>query len=57
LSRLCRMVLDAEEQGLSYGLRLPERQVEPAAGDAHKHRCLEALALFEFPEAGDAAKG
>ncbi len=47
LSRLCRMVLDAEAQGLSYGLRLPGLQIEPAAGDAHRHRCLTALALFD----------
>ncbi len=52
LSRLCRMVLDAEDQGLSYGLRLPAQQLEPAAGDAHKHRCLAALALYEYPDTG-----
>jgi uncharacterized protein (DUF58 family) len=46
LSLLCRQVLDAEEAGLTYGLRLPERTVPMGHGDAHKHRCLEALANF-----------
>ncbi len=47
LSHLCRMALDAAGQGLSYGLRLPENQIAPAAGEAHKHQCLAALARFE----------
>jgi uncharacterized protein (DUF58 family) len=46
LSRLCRMVLDAAGDGLSYGLSLPGSRIEPAAGDAHKHRCLATLARF-----------
>ena len=46
LSRLCRMALDAARQGLSYGLRLPGCRIAPAAGEAHKHRCLAALARF-----------
>lgn len=46
LSRLCRWVLEAEAGGLPYGLRLPDRQLEPARGAAHRRRCLEALALF-----------
>jgi len=46
LSRLCRMVLDAAGEGLSYGLRLPGSSIDPAAGESHKHRCLAALARF-----------
>ncbi len=46
LSRLCRWVLDAEEASFSYGLRLPGREIPISRGDAHKHRCLEALALY-----------
>jgi uncharacterized protein (DUF58 family) len=46
LSRLARQVIQAHEQGLSFGLRLPGRLIEHGRGDAHKHRCLEALALF-----------
>ena len=45
LSRLCAWVLQAERQGLAYGLRLPAREIKPASGEAHKRQCLEALAL------------
>lgn len=47
LSVLCRQVLDAHGQSDTYGLRLPGTQLQPAQGNAHKHRCLKALALFE----------
>jgi hypothetical protein len=30
---------------LDYGLRLPGLVIAPAGGEAHKRRCLEALAL------------
>jgi uncharacterized protein (DUF58 family) len=46
LSQLCRWVLDAEEQGMIYGLRLPGREIRPTRGDAQRHQCLKALALF-----------
>jgi uncharacterized protein (DUF58 family) len=45
LSLLCRAVLDAEDSGLAYGLRLPGVAFEPDSGAIHRHRCLEALAL------------
>lgn len=45
LSRLCAWVLQAEQLGLDYGLRLPARQIKPDHGPAHQRRCLEALAL------------
>jgi len=50
LSRLCRMILDAEAGGMSYGLRMPGQEFPPANGEVHKHRCLGALALFENHE-------
>lgn len=46
LSCLARWVLDAHAAGLSYGLRIPGRTVDPAQGEAQRERCLEALALF-----------
>lgn len=46
LSRLCRWVLDAQDAGLSYGLRIPGDTLEPDNGEAHRCACLEALALF-----------
>ncbi len=46
LSRLCRWVLDAQNAGLYYGLRIPGAIVAPGNGEAHQRTCLEALALF-----------
>jgi uncharacterized protein (DUF58 family) len=46
LSLLCRQVLDAAQEGQTFGLRLPGLEVSMGQGDAHKHRCLEALAGF-----------
>jgi uncharacterized protein (DUF58 family) len=46
LSLLTRWVLDAERDGLLYGLRLPDKTYAPAAGASHQHECLRALALF-----------
>ncbi len=47
LSVLCHWVLQAERFGQSYGLRLPGNVIRPARGEAHRTRCLEALALFD----------
>lgn len=44
LSRLCAWVLQAEQQGLHYGLRLPGLDIAPGQGNAHRQHCLEALA-------------
>lgn len=46
LSRLTGWVLEAEAQGLSYGLRLPGTELAPGHGDAHCAACLTALALY-----------
>ena len=45
LSRLTAWVLQAERLGLDYGLRLPGQEIAAGGGEAHKRRCLEALAL------------
>ena len=49
LSILCHWILQAEQFGQAYGLRLPGRDIPPSRGEAHRARCLEALALFEAP--------
>jgi uncharacterized protein (DUF58 family) len=49
ISCLTRWVLDAHTLRLAYGLRLPRLELPMASGDAQRERCLEALALFEFP--------
>ena len=46
LSRLTGWVLDAEKQGLRYGLRIPGGAIEPGQGEAHRTACLTALALY-----------
>ena len=46
LSRLARWVLDAHASGTAYGLKLPGRDVGIGSGEAHRDRCLEALALL-----------
>jgi uncharacterized protein (DUF58 family) len=45
LSRLCAWVLVADRLNIDYGLRVPGREVSPGRGEAHKRRCLQALAL------------
>jgi len=47
LSRLCRWVLEAEAGSYRYGLRLPRKHLPLNRGDAHKHLCLQTLALYE----------
>ena len=51
ISRLARWVDDAEREGRRYRLALPgQPPLGPAAGPAHRHACLRALALM--PDAG-----
>ncbi len=53
LSVLCRLVLEAEEEGISYGLRLPGEEIPLGLGQGHREACLRALALFENRERGN----
>lgn len=48
LSILTRWILDADRTQQDYGMRLPGQEFRPAHGAAHKHRCLQALALFNI---------
>ena len=45
LDQISGWVLQADKLGQDYGLRLPGQEIAPASGEAHKRRCLEALAL------------
>jgi uncharacterized protein (DUF58 family) len=54
LSILARWITDAERTHADYGLRLPQQQISPANGAAHRHRCLEALALFDLSQEASA---
>lgn len=51
LQLLTRWVLDAEQAGLRYGLRLPDGEAAPANGAAHAAECLGRLALFGMEHA------
>ena len=51
LSQLCRWVLDSDQGAGAYGLRLPGCVIEPDRGAGQRHRCLQALALWEPPPA------
>ena len=46
LSAMTKLVLDAEQEGRHYGLRLPDRSIEPGHGRTHCAQCLKALALY-----------
>jgi uncharacterized protein (DUF58 family) len=48
LARMTRWVLDAETQGLRYGLRLPDGELPASNGIAHRDECLRRLALFNL---------
>jgi uncharacterized protein (DUF58 family) len=50
LSQLTRWIEDAYAEGRAFGLRLPNTQIPPNIGPAHRQRCLTALALFEGEE-------
>lgn len=49
LARMTRWVLDAEAQGLRYGLKLPDGELAANNGTAHQRACLRRIALFELP--------
>ena len=54
LSFMTSLVLAAESEEQKYGLRLPGLVIEQDFGNAHKHTCLQALALFRQPRSGRA---
>jgi uncharacterized protein (DUF58 family) len=49
LARMTRWVLDAEAQGLRYGLRMPDGELPSSNGLAHRDECLRKIALFDLP--------
>lgn len=53
LARMARWVLDAEAQGLRYGLRLPDGELPAGNGAAQRDECLRRIALFNLPQQVD----
>jgi uncharacterized protein (DUF58 family) len=49
LSLMTALVLAAESEEQKYGLRLPGVLIEQGYGNAHKHNCLQTLAVFRQP--------
>jgi uncharacterized protein (DUF58 family) len=47
ISILTRWIVGADCTRQDYGLRMPGIEFRPAHGEAHRHRCLQALALFD----------
>jgi uncharacterized protein (DUF58 family) len=50
LEILTRWVLDADAQGVHYGLRLPNIELLPGHNAMHRAECLRALALSGLPD-------
>ena len=49
LSHLSAMILGLHEAQKQFGLRIPGKEIKPNKGEAHKVRCLTALALYGLP--------
>jgi len=50
LSFMTALVLAAENEEQKYGLRLPGTTIAQSYGSAHKHACLQILAVFRQPD-------
>ncbi len=48
LSQLTRWVLEADQEGTEFGLRLPDKEVKLNNSAGHTVKCLESLAVFQF---------
>jgi uncharacterized protein (DUF58 family) len=46
LSQLCRWIVDAHQNGIAYGIKIPGLQLPPQISETHRQQCLKALALF-----------
>jgi len=47
LSQLCEWVIKAQQDGLSYSLKIPSSSYDANQGIQHQLRCLKALALYK----------
>jgi len=48
LSRMTRWVLEAESQGMRYGLRMPDSELIFGNGITHRDACLRKIAIFNL---------
>lgn len=49
LEQLCYWALEAEKGHNEYGLRLPDKVIQPGRHQAHLEKILRALALYDIP--------
>jgi len=56
LSILTRWIIDADRKQQDYGLRMPGADFPPGHSEAHRHACLQCLALFDLPAMHDDAQ-
>jgi len=47
LSIMTALIIHAEKNQQLYGIKLPEKQIQPNNGNKHFHLCLTALALYK----------
>jgi uncharacterized protein (DUF58 family) len=47
LSTMTALVIEAENEDQKYGLRLPATTIDQNFGNAHRHACLHALAVYK----------
>lgn len=52
LSHLTGWVLQAEQEGRAYGIKLPNVEIKPNKGDVHRDDCLKRLALYGLSSDG-----
>ena len=45
ISIMTALVIHAEKHQQNYGIRLPQKHIQPGSGNKHYHQCLTALAL------------
>lgn len=48
LSHLCFMVLELDNRGQRFGLEMGDKIIQPGRGNAHRHQCLSALAMYNM---------
>ncbi|MEH6449808.1 MAG: DUF58 domain-containing protein [Oleispira sp.] len=53
LSHLTGWVLQAEQEGRAYGIKLPQLEIKPNLGDVHRDLCLKHLALYGLEPEGE----
>jgi uncharacterized protein (DUF58 family) len=53
LSHLTGWVIQAEQQGRAYGIKLPHLEIKPSIGDCHRDNCLKHLGLYGLDQEGE----